>query len=198
MTTPLEGTLTEAERKTLLRLARSTLRKWLSGHQCLSEKDLEELSLTPRLKQQSGVFVTLHKRGQLRGCIGYIEGENAIYQDVMENAINAATRDPRFPPVTSDELAELDIEISVMTPLEEISGPDEIVVGKHGLVVEKGFYKGILLPQVAPEWSWDSSEFLEQTCRKAGLPRGAWKQGCRVYRFSAQVFGEKSDASGDH
>jgi AmmeMemoRadiSam system protein A len=195
MTVPLEGTLTEEEKRTLLRLARATLEKWLAGQHCLTEDDLQGFSITPRLRQQAGVFVTLHKAGQLRGCIGYIEGQNTLHEDVIENAINAATRDPRFPPVTRDELPELDIEISVMTPLEEISSPEEIEIGTHGLIIEKGFYKGLLLPQVAPEWGWDCYEFLEQTCRKAGLPRDAWKKGARVYRFSAQVFGEREAAA---
>jgi AmmeMemoRadiSam system protein A len=195
MSAQLEGTLSEEEKGTLLRLARATLEKWLSSHQYLSPQELKAFSLTERLHQRAGVFVTLHEHGQLRGCIGYIEGENEIYQDVIENAVNAATRDPRFPPITSDELSAVNIEISLMTPLEETPNPDDIEVGKHGLVVEKGFCKGLLLPQVAPEWGWDRYEFLEQTCRKAGLPRDAWKKGAHVYRFSAQVFGEQSPAS---
>lgn len=138
----------------------------------------------------SGVFVTLKKGGALRGCIGTVECRQPLAEEIARVAVCAAREDPRFPPVTADELPDLDLEISVLGPLERIDplDPDAIVIGRHGLVVEQGRRRGLLLPQVAPEWGWDREQFLAHTCRKAGLPLDAWRRGADVYRFEADVF----------
>jgi len=145
----------------------------------------------PRLDRKCGAFVTLHERsGALRGCIGYVEAIKPLLQTVIEMAVACSSRDPRFNPVTPDELEDLDLEISVITPLEEVQRPDDIVVGRDGLMIKKGAHSGLLLPQVAAELGWDRHRFLEETCRKAGLDRDAWKQeDARIFAFSAQVFG---------
>ena len=185
-----EGELSSAEQQTLLKLARDTLQALLQ-QKGKAGADLARYELTPRLREKAGVFVTLKKHGQLRGCIGYIEGIKPIYQTVIDNAKNAAFNDPRFPKVRADELKDITIEISVMTPLRRIKSVDEIVVGKHGLTIEKGYHHGLLLPQVPGEWGWDRDTFLVHICRKAGLPDDAWKEGATLKVFSAQVFGEK-------
>jgi AmmeMemoRadiSam system protein A len=138
----------------------------------------------------SGVFVTLKKGGALRGCIGTVECRQPLAEEIARVAVCAAREDPRFPPVTADELPDLELEISVLGPLERIDplDPDAIVIGRHGLVVEQGRRRGLLLPQVAPEWGWDREQFLAHTCRKAGLPLDAWRRGADVYRFEADVF----------
>jgi len=141
-----------------------------------------------------GVFVTIRRGGQLRGCLGTLECRHGLAAEVIRCAADAATEDPRFPPVSGDELSELVIDVSVLGPLEEIApaDPAAVVVGRHGLVVERGAQRGLLLPQVATEWGWTAAEFLSQTCRKASLPLDAWQNGARVYRFEAEVFGEDS------
>lgn len=179
--------LSDEEKESLLKLARATLEKKLLGKGMSGEGDLE----SSILKEIRGAFVSLHKKGRLRGCIGCIEGRKPLVTTIEEMANAAAFGDPRFPPVGADELKDLDIEISVLTPLEPISNNGEITIGVHGLFVERGSCCGLLLPQVATEWGWDRIRFLEETCRKAGLPPGAWKEkGTKVYIFSADVFGE--------
>jgi AmmeMemoRadiSam system protein A len=145
---------------------------------------------TPILERAGGAFVTLHKAGELRGCIGHIEPTEPLGKVVPRCAVAAGTTDPRFPPITPSELQQIDIEISLLGPLEPITGPEDIEVGRHGLVVEQGWQRGLLLPQVATEWGWDAQAFLAHTCHKAGLPRDAWKQGARIFRFEAEVFAE--------
>jgi AmmeMemoRadiSam system protein A/AmmeMemoRadiSam system protein B len=184
------GELSLTEQQTLLRLARDTLNKLLVEED-KAGPDLSQYNLTPHMEEKSGVFVTLKEHGRLRGCIGYIEPIKPLYEAVIDNANNAAFHDPRFPPVRADELKDITIEISVMSPLRRIQSVDEIIVGKHGLTIEKGFYHGVLLPQVPVEWGWDRDTFLVQICRKAGLPDDAWKEGAILKVFSAQVFGEK-------
>ena len=142
------------------------------------------------LAQLGGAFVTLHSRGELRGCIGHIEATEPIGLVVPRCAAAASSTDPRFPPVTAAELPRIDIEISLLGPLEPIGGPADIEIGRHGLVVEKGGSRGLLLPQVATEWRWDAEAFLSQTCHKAGLPKDAWKHGPKMWRFEAEVFAE--------
>jgi len=181
--------LTKEEKKTLLEISRDTLQKYLKDK---TYPDKEKYKITPSLEAKRGVFVTLHKKKALRGCIGYIEGIKPVYLAVMENSVNAALEDPRFPLVKSDELKDIDIEISVMTPLISFKGPDDIEVGKHGLVISKGWNRGLLLPQVATEWGWDKIEFLEAVSNKAGLPKNSWKdKDIKLEKFSAIVFGEK-------
>jgi AmmeMemoRadiSam system protein A len=121
-----------------------------------------------------------------------IEAVKPLYQTVAEMAVAAAVEDPRFPPLTLDELPLITIEISVLSPLEEVEDVEEIEVGKHGLYIIRGFYRGLLLPQVATEYNWDRETFLQHTCLKAGLPTDCWQdQETKIYKFSAEVFGEE-------
>ena len=138
-----------------------------------------------------GAFVTIHNHGDLRGCIGHIESDEPLGRVIPRCAVAASTSDPRFPAVSSSELADIDIEISLLGALEPIETAAEVEVGRHGLVVEQGWNRGLLLPQVATEWKWDAAAFLEHTCHKAGLPRDAWTRGARLWRFDAEVFGER-------
>jgi len=145
--------------------------------------------LSDILKEKRGAFVTLKKKGELRGCIGYIKGVKPLYETVQEMAIQAAFHDPRFAPLEKDEWEFIDIEISVLTPMKRIQSVDEIEVGTHGLYIERGFYSGLLLPQVATENNWDRETFLGYTCWKAGLPEDAWElKDTKIYIFSADVF----------
>jgi len=173
------------DRQLLLRLAREAL----AAHVGVAPAHVP--GETAVLMQLAGAFVTLHNHGELRGCIGHVEPNQPLGIVVPRCAIAAGTTDPRFPPITPTELEQLDIEISLLGPLEPIAGPEEIEIGRHGLVVENGWQRGLLLPQVATEWCWDAETFLAQTCHKAGLSRDAWKQGARIWRFEAEVFGER-------
>jgi AmmeMemoRadiSam system protein A len=140
----------------------------------------------------SGVFVTIKNHGELRGCLGTLDAPIDLIEGVCRCAGDAATRDPRFPAVQPFELSNISIELSVLAPLERIDPAADgvIVVGRHGLVVERDRRRGLLLPQVATEWSWTADQFLRQTCIKANLPPDAWRHGATVYRFEAEVFGE--------
>ncbi len=137
-----------------------------------------------------GAFVTIHRRGELRGCLGRIEADLPLAGVVAELAASVSDSDPRFEPVDPLELAEIDIEISVLTPMIEVSSIEEIEVGRHGLLIEQGLCHGLLLPQVATEHGWDRETFLGHACQKAGLPFDAWRNGARVLVFEAQIFGE--------
>lgn len=178
--------LTVEERKELLEIARKTLEVYLDTGRM---PDVEVRN--PALRKEGAAFVTLEKGNRLRGCIGYTEPRFPLYRTVMECAIAAATEDPRFPPVTREELDDLTIEISVLTPFREVEKIDEIEVGRHGLMVIKGFHRGLLLPQVPVEYGWDRETFLSQTCVKAGLPPDEWKKGVKILSFEAEVFGEE-------
>jgi AmmeMemoRadiSam system protein A len=142
--------------------------------------------------EASGAFVTLKREGRLRGCIGTLECRRPLPEEIARVAASAAREDPRFTPLTAAELDGLDVELSVLGPLEEIDPHDAgaIQIGRHGLVVEQGRRRGLLLPQVATEWGWDREQFLSQTSVKAGLAADAWRHGARVYRFDAEVFGD--------
>lgn len=181
-----------AEEQTLLKLARFVLENFITrGSTDFPDSKLADFQLTQGLRQKLGVFVTLKEYGDLRGCIGNIVGIRPLYQGVIENAQNAAAHDPRFDPVTPDELDQIEIEISVMSPLEPVKSLDEILVGRDGLVLKKGFHSGVFLPQVPVEWNWDKTTYLEQLGLKAGLTRDAYKDPqTELLRFSAQVFGE--------
>jgi len=186
------GALTHAEQKTLLRLARRTLEARFTTRK---KPDLADFEITPALKKKRGVFVTLHQRGRLRGCIGYIIGRKPLAEAVVDNALNAGFRDPRFPPIAAKDLPALHIEISVMTPLRRIADPlREIEVGRHGIVLEKNGRRGVFLPQVPVEQGWDLAAYLRGICRKARLddPEG-WREGATMYTFEAQVFGEPKE-----
>ncbi|MGB9618142.1 MAG: AmmeMemoRadiSam system protein A [Desulfomonilaceae bacterium] len=176
--------LSPEEKSVLRHIARYTVENAAQGKTVAPSP-----SDSAKLNERYGAFVTLYKKGMLRGCIGTLESDKPLYQTVSDMAKAAALRDPRFRPVTPDELPYIDLEISVLTPLEEIASPDEIKVGVHGLLISKGSRSGLLLPQVASERNWDTITFLEETCRKAGLPKDAWKEeGTRIYVFSADVF----------
>jgi hypothetical protein len=176
--------LTEEEKRTLHQIAKTVIENKARGK---AVPDFKIESTT--LKENRGAFVTIQKRGQLRGCIGYIEGHGPLYKTIEEMAEAAAFRDPRFSPVKEKELPELDLEISVLTPLRKITNVNEIEVGKHGIYIKKGWFSGLLLPQVATEYGWDRQTFLEHTCQKAGLPSNAWKEkDTEIYIFSADIF----------
>jgi AmmeMemoRadiSam system protein A len=145
----------------------------------------------PIMSQLAGVFVSLHKHSALRGCIGHVEADRPLARSVPEMAVAAASSDPRFPPLTVDELGDVDIELSILGALEPIGGAGDIEIGRHGLLVEYQGQRGLLLPQVAVEWQWDAQTFLAQTCHKAGVSRDAWKAGASIHRFTAEVFAEE-------
>jgi len=176
--------LTEEEKKTLRQIAYTTIEGRVKG-----VKTPRVELLTESLKEPRGAFVTLHKRGQLRGCIGSIQPTKPLHQTVEEMAAAAAFNDPRFESLTSKELKEIELEISVLTPLERVRDVKDIEVGKHGLYIKKGSFSGLLLPQVATDYNWDRITFLQETCRKAGLPQNAWKdKDAEIYLFSADIF----------
>jgi hypothetical protein len=176
--------LTSEEKAQLLEIARDVVES-----NCRGEKTPEFVVNSPALKEPRGAFVTLHKEGKLRGCIGHIRAKEPLVRTIIEMAEAAAFHDPRFPPVSSKELGLLEYEISVLTPLQRIKEVDEIEVGTHGIYVKRGSCSGLLLPQVATEWGWDRTTFLEHTCTKAGLPEDAWQdKKTEIYIFSADVF----------
>ena len=182
--------LSDEQRRTLLKIARDSIAGVLDGRAPeLTAEQFDEV-----LRQPSGVFVTLRTgEGELRGCIGSIRAVEPLYKAVASSAISAAFRDPRFLPVNRNELPNLALEISVMSPLERVQSVDEIEIGRDGLVISRGRYAGLLLPQVATEYQWDRDTFLDQTCVKAGLPRGSWRgEDTRIERFSAEVFCEQT------
>jgi AmmeMemoRadiSam system protein A len=150
----------------------------------------DETPASPKLSAPGAAFVTLRRKGQLRGCIGYTEASAPLYRTVQQCAVAAATEDPRFSPVGPSEVDSVRIEISVLTPLVP-ARPEEIEVGVHGLMIRKGGCRGLLLPQVATECGWDRREFLANVCRKAGLPADGWTEGAELYSFTAEVFGEE-------
>ncbi|MBL7157653.1 MAG: AmmeMemoRadiSam system protein B [Candidatus Omnitrophica bacterium] len=182
-----EGLLNDKQKKRLLKLARDTISLYLTKGERL-EAQVDD----PGLKEVMGVFVTLHKGHELRGCIGNIIGRQPLYSGVIDMAIAAATQDPRFPPLTEDEFGEVTIEISVLSPLKKITDPDEIIPGTHGVLVKKGFRSGVYLPQVATETGWNREQFMNSLCaHKAGIDASAWKKGeCEINIFTAEVFGE--------
>jgi uncharacterized protein len=177
--------LTEAQKRELIGVAREAVTAQVAG-------------LPPPaphagpFPMSAGAFVTIKTRGELRGCLGTLECRRDLAEEIARCAADAASEDPRFAPVDPSELPDVSIEVSVLGPLERIdpADPDVIEIGRHGLVVEQGRRRGLLLPQVATEWGWTREQFLRQTCVKAGLPPDAWMHGAAVYRFGAEVFGE--------
>lgn len=174
-------------KKFLLKVARETI------YSKLNNLLLPKYEITDDvLNEKHGVFVTLHKKGKLRGCIGYVLPVKPLLESVIDMAISSAFKDPRFPKLKKEEFDEIDIEISVLSPLKQIKNIDEIKVGRDGIVIKQGYNSGLLLPQVATEQHWDRIEFLKHTCLKAGLPPDAWKDTTtEIYIFSADVFSEK-------
>jgi AmmeMemoRadiSam system protein A len=184
--------LTDADKTLLLQQARASI----EAH--LSDKSVPPVTdPSPVLGERRGAFVSLHRRGDLRGCIGYLEAAKPLLQTIQEMAAAAAFHDPRFKPLKPEELADLEIEISVLTPMQLIKSTDEIQVGKHGLYIVQGFCRGLLLPQVATQYHWDRLAFLQQTCCKAGLAPDAWKEpSTKIYTFTADVFAEPPQTGG--
>ena len=181
-----EGTLSEEDRRALLALARETI----AAHLGRSSAPQGE-TRTP-LDARAGVFVTVKVQGELRGCIGIPEPSQPLAQVVQHCAVAAAFEDPRFPALRVDELPSTTLEISVLSNFQSVTDPGEIAVGRHGLIIERGSHRGLLLPQVAVEHGWTVEQFLEHTCRKAGLPRDAWRYGATLETFEAEVFGESA------
>lgn len=181
---PETGRLTPGEQQMLLQIARASLHAKVLGQL------YRPPFATGTLGRVSGAFVTLRLAGELRGCIGHIEGDRSLAESVARCAAAAATEDPRFAPLDARDLTQIHLEISVLGPLERFTDPREIELGRHGIVIESGLARGLLLPQVAIEWQWDSITFVSQTCVKAGLPPDAWRRGATLYRFAAEVFGE--------
>jgi AmmeMemoRadiSam system protein A len=150
------------------------------------------------LLERKGAFVSLHRGEELRGCIGQLYPDRELYRIVQHCVLSAALEDTRFLPVTQEELKDLNIEISVLTPFHRVRDIEEIEVGKHGLYIVQGRFRGLLLPQVATQYGWDRTTFLEQTCRKSGLPESAWRDPRTIIQiFEAEVFSD-SPASGEH
>lgn len=186
------GSLNHGEREELLRLARLTVSRYLRGD---GPPEVDASQLSAGARREGACFVTLQNHGQLRGCIGNMEARGPLYQAVIDNAV-AACKDFRFVdnPVTARELDRLHIEISYLTPMTKISDINDIIIGRHGLLISRSGQRGVLLPQVAYERGWLREEFLAQTCRKAGLPTDAWKDAATtIYSFEAEVFGETSE-----
>ncbi|RJP16211.1 MAG: AmmeMemoRadiSam system protein A [Candidatus Abyssobacteria bacterium SURF_5] len=173
------------EQDFLIETARRTIIEYVT-----SARAPEVICNHARLNEKCGAFVTLHeKNGALRGCIGYVEPIKPLVQTIIDMSIACSTKDPRFSPVTEGELANLDLEISILSSLEEIDNPQKILIGTHGLLIKKEFATGLLLPQVAVEFGWDRYRFLRETCRKAGLATDDWKKpDSRLFIFSAQIF----------
>ncbi|MFQ5647458.1 MAG: AmmeMemoRadiSam system protein B [bacterium] len=178
--------LTDREKKSLLKLARQTIAQAVKGEKITG---LPQEELTDQLREIRGAFVTIKKQGRLRGCIGHIVGRLPLYLTVKDMAKAAAMEDPRFSPVQEEELHELELEISALTPLKKVEDPEKIEVGKHGLLIKRGWHSGVLLPQVPTEYGWDRRTFLEQTCKKAGLPPDSWNSpDAELFSFTAEVF----------
>lgn len=176
--------LNDDEKTYLKDLVGSSIQSFFAGDH--TEPEAPESST---LNKELGAFVTLKLDGNLRGCIGNVQGSDKLYRTIWNMARSAAFNDPRFPELTPEEFARVDVEISILGPVEVCHYPREIVVGKHGLIVSRGSQSGLLLPQVAVEWGWDQETFLKQTCRKAGLSEDIWnKVGTTVYWFEAVIF----------
>lgn len=199
MTPTVEPFLSREEEQLLLRIARESLLVYLSEERRI---DLSAYPLTPETRERHGAFVTLRLSGELRGCIGHTRSIESLAEAVRDNAINAAVRDPRFMPLTLEELPQVHIEISALcpgaapdTPFIPVKSLSEIVIGRDGLYLDHAGSRGggLLLPQVAAERNWNVEQFLEALCAKAGAGPEAWKSpGCELFRFSAQVFEERN------
>jgi AmmeMemoRadiSam system protein A len=179
-----QGEFSHEERSLLLQLAHDSI---------LSALQNREISFDPpsaHLAEPRGAFTSLYLHGELRGCVGYVLPVGSVYRAVIETARAAAFEDTRFHPVTLEEVRQLEVELSILSPPRPIAA-EEVEVGLHGLLISMAGQRGLLLPQVPTERNWDRIAFLEQTCRKAGLPLDAWKQGALIEAFTAEVFGKK-------
>jgi AmmeMemoRadiSam system protein A len=177
------------ERDLLLRLAHESI------FAALERRDIPLDPPSAHLNEPRGAFTSLYLHGQLRGCVGYVFPINSVYRAVAETARAAAFEDNRFRPVTLQEAPALEIELSILSPQQPIRAED-VEIGRHGLLISMAGHRGLLLPQVPIEHNWDRINFLEQTCRKAGLPRDAWQNGAIIEAFTAEVFGEKKSSAG--
>jgi AmmeMemoRadiSam system protein A len=180
-----QGEFSRDERILLLRLAHDSI---------LSALERREIPLdppTPHFSEPRGAFTTLYLSGELRGCVGYVLPVSPVYRAVADTARAAAFEDTRFRPVTLPEARDLEIELSILSPPQPISA-GAVEIGRHGLLITMAGHRGLLLPQVPKEHNWDRTTFLEQTCRKAGLPLDAWQNGATIEAFTAEVFGDKS------
>ena len=183
----MDTALRTREKEILLNIARKSIESWVREGTPYIEPREEKT-----LNKRSGCFVTIKQNDQLRGCIGNFQSELPLFREVAEIAAASASKDPRFYPMREEDLEDFTLEISVLSPLHKIEEIEEIEVGKHGIYLEKGFYRGVLLPQVATEHGWDRDTFLKQTCLKAGLPTDAWQaEDSEIYIFSAEIFGEE-------
>lgn len=172
------------ERVVLLRLAHESIAA------ALEQRELSLIPPTAHLAEPRGAFTTLYYRGGLRGCVGFVFPTAPLYRTIAESARGAAFDDSRFPPVKGEEAAELEVSLSVLSAPEPMA-PESIGIGRHGLLITHGLRRGLLLPQVAVEHGWDRITFLEQTCRKAGLPLNAWQTGARLEAFTTEAFGDR-------
>ncbi len=177
------GEFSSEERTQLLRLAHESILSALEG------RDIPLDPPTTHLSEPRGAFTSLHLHGELRGCVGYVLAVSPVYRAVADTARAAAFEDTRFHPVTLTEASNLEIELSILSPPQPIS-PDAVEIGRHGLLISMAGRRGLLLPQVPTEHNWDRITFLEQTCRKAGLPLDAWQKGATIEAFTAEVFGD--------
>lgn len=177
----LKNPYSEHDKNELLSLAVNSIREYVTNG-----KTPEFKNINPKFVTDGAVFVTIKNNGSLRGCIGHIQPVMPLYQSVIKNAVAACSSDRRFPPLTKDELKDIEVEVSILSPLVKVKNTEDIMIGRHGLVIRKGMRRGILLPQVATEFGWDRETFLEQLCAKAGLSRGAWKDA-ELYIFTAEI-----------
>ncbi len=179
--------LTQAQKKKLIDIARCALTQYVKAKKSYIPQ-VEDY----KLKKEAGVFVTLRKEGNLRGCLGSITARGPLYLEVQNMAVAAAGQDLRFRPVAESELKDINIEISILSPLKKVDNSDEIIFTKHGVLVKKGSRSGVFLPQVAKETGWSKDEFMANLCQhKAGLSADCWKEGnCDIFIFTAEVFGE--------
>jgi MEMO1 family protein len=177
----LKSPFTESEKKELLSIAKKAIEEHVRNRKTPAMEITD-----PKLKADGAVFVTIKKDGSLRGCIGHVQAIMPLYQSIIKNAVAASSSDPRFPPMTQEELKDIDVEISILSPLAQVKDVKGIQVGKHGLVIRKGMQSGLLLPQVASEYGWGRETFLDQLCVKAGLPKGSWRDA-ELFSFTAEV-----------
>jgi uncharacterized protein len=184
MSPPPEPEFTQAERSILLKLAHASIAA------ALDKREIPLDPPSPHLAELRGAFTTLYFRGQLRGCVGFVFPVASLYRTVAETSQAAAFEDIRFSPVTREEAPELQVSLSILSPLQPLRA-EEVEIGRHGLLISHDGRRGLLLPQVPVEHAWSRTTFLEQTCHKAGLPPDAWKQGATIEAFTAEVFGDR-------
>lgn len=177
--------LSDEEKDTLFVIAEDTLEWCVNGRP--GKFSFDKYDITPKLRVQTATFVTLKISGRLRGCIGSLAPVASLYESVHDNAVNAALEDPRFRPVTSAELAQIDVDVSILSPIVDIASLDEFKIGEHGIILQKGLRRAVYLPEVAVEQKWDKDETLSSLSMKAGMDPDAWRQGTRFKVFSSVV-----------